>query len=261
MIVWPYRYKMSKSPAFQFYPADWLNDIKLQSCSLQAQGLLVNLMCLMHQSSKYGYLLINGFIPPKKTISSLLRLHHKTYDRTVKELFLYGVLKEDENGAIYCERMVKDEQIRDIRRKAGKLGGSPLLKQKDKQDIKQKQTPSSSPSSSPSSLGKENIKRKFNEKEFLVFYTTYPNPASKKAALERWKKLIKTGELPELQIILSAIKKQELWRKNANGEFRPEWKHPATWLNKGCWEDEIQIKESQKQSQVLTKEDIDKLNE
>ncbi len=118
---------MGKSPAFQFYPADWLNDIKLQSCSLQAQGLLVNLICLMHQANPYGYLIINNLVPDDKTVAKLLRLHHKTYDKTLKELFLYGVLKRDKNGIIYCERMVKDEAKRQYCREAGTKGGSPNL--------------------------------------------------------------------------------------------------------------------------------------
>jgi len=140
---------MGKLPAFQFYPADWLNDIKLQTCSLQAQGLLMNLMCLMHQSEKYGYLIINGSIPTVKDVSHLLRLHHKTYQASLKELILKGVLSTNGNGEICCGRMVKDEHIRQVRREAGKLGGNPLLNQKDKQEVKQKSTPSSSPSSSP----------------------------------------------------------------------------------------------------------------
>ncbi len=197
---------------------------------------MINLMCLMHQSSRYGFLLINGFIPPMKTVTHLLRLHHKTYQATLKELLKNGVLKEDKNGVVYCERMVKDEYIREVRRQAGAKGNAVLRAQKASQ-IETQKTPPSSSSSSSSSL-EENNKRKFNQKEFDIFYSTYPNPASKKEALARWKKLIKSGELPELPIILSAIEKQIAWRKNANGDFRPEWKHPATWLNKGCWEDE-----------------------
>lgn len=83
-------------------------------------------------------------------------------------------------------------------------------------------------------------KRFFNQKEFDVFYSTYPKKVAKKDALIKWKKLIKSGELPELPEILAAIKNQIAWRKNSNGGFRPEWKHPAVWLNKGCWEDEIE---------------------
>jgi len=119
----------TKSPSFQFYPADWLNDIKLQSCSLEAQGLLVNLMCLMHQSKPYGHLTINGSIPPSKDVAKLLRLHHRTYHTRLKELFLYGVLCRGENDVIFSKRMVKDEHLRQVRRETGKLGGSPLLKQ------------------------------------------------------------------------------------------------------------------------------------
>lgn len=88
--------------------------------------------------------------------------------------------------------------------------------------------------------------RKFNEKDFLEFYSAYPNPVSKKAARERWKKLLKKSELPGLSVLLVAIKNQSLWRKDANGEFRPEWKHPATWLNGACWEDEAPGREELK---------------
>ena len=116
-----------RRPSFAFYPADWLNDIKLQSCSLQAQGLLVNLMCLMHQSDRYGYVLINGLIPPDKEVTRLLRLHHKTYQARLKELLEKGVLCRDKDGAIFSKRMVEDEKLRGVRSKTGKMGGNPAL--------------------------------------------------------------------------------------------------------------------------------------
>lgn len=87
----------------------------------------------------------------------------------------------------------------------------------------------------------------FNQKEFDIFYLAYPNPKAKKATLEKWKKLIKSNELPELKILLLAIEKQELWRKNSNGEFRPDWKHPSTWLHQGCWDDGVESKEPKRQ--------------
>jgi len=118
---------VSKLPAIMFYPADWLNDIKLQSCSLGAQGLLVNLMCLMHQSKKYGYLLINGDIPNDRTVIKLLRIHHKTYQSKLKELLSYGVLCKDKNGAIFSKRMVEDEMLRQVRQFSGSLGGNPAM--------------------------------------------------------------------------------------------------------------------------------------
>jgi hypothetical protein len=118
----------TQTPSFPFYPADWLNDIKLQSCSLSAQGLLINLMCLMHQSKRYGYLLINDHKPSDKEVIKLLRTHHKPYQQGIIELLTYGVLKIDEEGILFCERMVKDEKLRQLRKEIGKKGGNPALR-------------------------------------------------------------------------------------------------------------------------------------
>lgn len=74
--------------------------------------------------------------------------------------------------------------------------------------------------------------------EFLSFYEAYPNKKEKPAAFKAWLKM--NGTRPALEVILLAIQKQVDWRKRANGCFRPEWKHPATWLSKGCWDDELQ---------------------
>ena len=73
--------------------------------------------------------------------------------------------------------------------------------------------------------------------DFLLFWKAYPLKVEKKYALKCWKKL--NGNRPAIEIILAAIKKQIEWRNKADGDFRPEWKNPATWLNKGCWDDEL----------------------
>jgi hypothetical protein len=84
---------------------------------------------------------------------------------------------------------------------------------------------------------KEKEKEKEKETDFEVFWKAYPNKTEKKYTLKCWKKLKSTR--PPIEELLKAIKKQIEWREKANGEFRPEWKNPATWLNKGCWDDEL----------------------
>jgi hypothetical protein len=75
--------------------------------------------------------------------------------------------------------------------------------------------------------------------EFLKFYAEYPNKKEKERAYKKWCMLKKAKKLPPLDRILLAVQTQKQWRTSAKaGEFRPEWKHPATWLNGGCWEDE-----------------------
>ena len=75
------------------------------------------------------------------------------------------------------------------------------------------------------------------EDDFLLFWKLYPNKAEKQYAFKCWKK--NKEKRPPIEIILKSVQKQIDWRKNANGEFRPEWKNPATWINRGCWEDEL----------------------
>jgi uncharacterized protein YlbG (UPF0298 family) len=79
--------------------------------------------------------------------------------------------------------------------------------------------------------------------DFLLFWKAYPAKVEKQYAYKCWKKI--KDRRPPLQTILEAIQKQVDWRKNANGEFRPDWKHPATWLNRGCWEDELKIEKKE----------------
>lgn len=117
---------MAKDPWYKFYPEVWESDTKLQSCSLEAQGFLIKMMNMMHQSCKPGYLLINGAIPPMTTLCSLSRLHHKTVYKNLKELLGKGVLVE-EDGVLCCKRMVKDHAFRESQRAFGKKGGNPAI--------------------------------------------------------------------------------------------------------------------------------------
>lgn len=79
--------------------------------------------------------------------------------------------------------------------------------------------------------------------DFLLFWQAYPKKSgSKKQAFENWKKL--NGDKPAIEIILSAIQAQVEWRKNANGEFRPEWKDPERWIKGKMWEVEVDKKEA-----------------
>ncbi len=138
-----------RQPSFQFYPADWLNDINLKMATYEEKGFLIDLMCLLHQSKKYGYL--SKEIEAK--LPQLLGKDRRTSTRLLAKVQQKSLMKRDsKTGELFNERMVKDERIRCIRKAAGALGGNPnLVKQEVKQGSKQNLTPSSSPSSSSSS--------------------------------------------------------------------------------------------------------------
>lgn len=137
-----------KRPAFQFYPADWRKDPALSSCSLAARGLWIELICIAHESDRYGHLSVNGRAMTPAQLARMVGESPKTFDKLLQELEDAAVFSRDEDGVIYSRRMLKDEHIRNVRAASGKQGGNPnLLKQKVKQNDKQNPTPSSSSSS------------------------------------------------------------------------------------------------------------------
>jgi hypothetical protein len=160
---------VSKLPSLQFYPGDWRKDPGVQSLSFHDRGVWFEILLLMHESEQRGKLLLNGQKMPEDALARLLGLDKQILTTTLTTLLEYGVASLcDKTGCIVCRRMVRDEQLREVRKKAGKLGGNPaLLKQTPKQKptthVKQIPTPSSSvsvSSSVSSSEEKETIKEK-----------------------------------------------------------------------------------------------------
>lgn len=94
-------------------------------------------------------------------------------------------------------------------------------------------------------------KKKEEEKRsslFDKFWSAYPKKISKKACRKIWDRLKPDEQLTKQ--ILDAIEDQKHWRANPEpGEFIPEWKHPTTWLNQGCWEDKHELQKEEPDEQ------------
>lgn len=132
-----------KRPAFQFYPDNWRNNANLRRCSWQARGVWIELMCLMHDSDRYGVLEW-----PLREVARALGCT----PGPLKELVEKGVLKGCDSGPCsaffyvprsgrkdgdpvalidaqdgpiwYSSRMVKDEYKRIVRGEAEGAGAS-----------------------------------------------------------------------------------------------------------------------------------------
>lgn len=73
--------------------------------------------------------------------------------------------------------------------------------------------------------------------DFATFWETYPRKVAKPNAEKAWTKLVKAGELPDMDTLLAAVANQadaKDWRTDQT--FCP---HPATWLNGKRWEDSV----------------------
>jgi hypothetical protein len=168
-----------KLPAFQFYVGDWRKDPGVQSLDFYTRGVWFEMLCLMHESSERGVLLLNDKPMPLNALARLLGIDIEKLNECIVILDEYGIFsKREHDDAIYSRRMVSDERLICIRREAGKQGGNPnLLKQnssKIEKEVnltsKQIPTPSSSSSSSSSSSKKETIIvstfKNWNEEQF-----------------------------------------------------------------------------------------------
>lgn len=146
---------MSKLPAFQFYPGDWRKDPGVQSLSFHDRGVWFEIICLMHESERRGVLTLNGKAMPEEALARLLGLDNQILTTTLTTLLTFGVAsREVGTGALMSRRMVRDEQIRKIRKECGSKGGNPsLVNQIPTTQDNQIPTPSSSSSISSSPSG------------------------------------------------------------------------------------------------------------
>ena len=179
---------MSKRPSFQFYPSDWLRDTALRSCSIGARGLWMDMICYMHEGNPYGYLKVGDKVILPDNLARMVGQTLSEVEGWLSELSQAGVY-DLIDGAIVSRRMVKDENLRNIRALGGKLGGNPALKVKDKvnlkieKEVKQKPTPSSSSSSSSSIINIElpSWLPETHWKDFIEFRSFIKKPMTEKA--------------------------------------------------------------------------------
>jgi len=140
--------KDQKLPAIQFYPGDWLRDTGVQSLSFHDRGVWFHMILMMHGSERRGVLVLNGRAMTTEMIARLVGLDTQTFTETLTNLLEAGVASvEAETEAIMNRRMVRDENLRKVRTRAGLMGGNPaLVKQNRTIPDKQMATPSSSDS-------------------------------------------------------------------------------------------------------------------
>lgn len=165
---------MNKLPAFQFYPSDWRSDNGVQALDFFERGVWFEILCLMHESEQRGKLLLNGKPMPNEALARLLGLDNQILTNVLTKLLEFGVMSvEDNTGIFFNRRMVKDENLRQIRQNSGKLGGNPnLVKQnstKTKKQVKQSSNQNPTPSSSfSSSLVSTEEKQKESQEDYLI---------------------------------------------------------------------------------------------
>lgn len=111
----------------KFFWNDWRGDPALRVCSLAAQGLWMQMLCVAAESDPEGYVTIGSRPVGATDLARLTGASEAEVTCLMEELDRNGVFSRDRHGRIYCRRMVRDAKKAQIARKNGKKGGNPSL--------------------------------------------------------------------------------------------------------------------------------------
>lgn len=232
--------RQKQPPAFQFYASDYLSSSKVQRMTLEAQGAYIRLLCYSWQDES---------IPAD--VEQLARLcgcgvrkMSELWDKFLRDCFAPSEADPD--------RLVNPrlEEVRLARLKfsaersaSGKTGAAERWKNHGSANgsaIEEPIAKNGSPVSSLQSSKEPPIVPQTDKlsysAEFDVFWGAYPKKSGKAEAFKAWNKLKPSKALQE--IMVHAVMRQAEthdWKRD-NGQFIP---HPATWINRGQWDDEI----------------------
>lgn len=236
---------MGKQPAFQFYPGDWMKDPDLRICSHFARGLLVDLLCAMFEAKHRGRLCNADGVTPwtRQQIVGLSSGGDESQKlAALEELIANGVLKLDAKGVVFSARMVRDEQIRSERAKAGSKGGSKTQanhQANNQANIKQNTEDEDEDEDESLSTEKEGAGRKAPSEQYPAdferFWSAYRSvrKTAKGDALKAWKQVTRDAD-PEVIIAAAREYGESPMGTSEYGKL------PASWLRQKCWDDDRQ---------------------
>ncbi len=123
---------MSKAhqPWMKFFPSDWRSDPSLRVVSIGARGLWMEMLCIMHEATPRGFLVINGHDVTERHLAALTGTSTDEITNLISELESAGVFSRDGKGRILSRRMVRDDKKSKTAKKNGKKGGNPAVKRK-----------------------------------------------------------------------------------------------------------------------------------
>jgi hypothetical protein len=120
--------QMSRRTVVEISPDEWLYNRDLRVLSAAARALWMDMLCLMRESVRRGYLQhANGNAITHEQLARLTGCSSDDCQGLLQELETSGVFSRTVHGMIYYPKMLRAEQKRAKCTKAGKRGGNPML--------------------------------------------------------------------------------------------------------------------------------------
>ena len=99
------------NPWLKFFPTDWRADPALRMCSLEARGLWIELLGLMHEATPRGDLVVSGKAPTLQQVATLTGAPLDVVERAMAELSDAGVYSTTETGTITSEFLSRWDRL------------------------------------------------------------------------------------------------------------------------------------------------------
>lgn len=199
----------------KFYWADWFSDANLRRCTLAAQGLWMNMLCISMQQEPFGYLKQGGEVLSVDDIAAMTGKKPKQTRALIAELERRQVLSRDAEGCIYSRRLVRDAASAERHRRNGVKGGNPkLINAKDRRLDNPTLNPEDKPQSPESNIPESSCPESGG-----------PGPAHHTApGASQVAPIVRAAEA--MDTTLDALHRHTAW-----GVFAHTF---ATWLEEGC---------------------------
>lgn len=229
---------MTRAPAFQFFPKDWL-DFKVQRMSLAAQGAYIKLLCFMWKDSRDQFSILDNNDLLARAIGTTVEqwLELRLQIQQDGEPIL-----EEKDGRLVSARLKEEAtKQRNYRKKQsdkGKLSAQQRLN-RSSTTVEPMHQPKGNSSSSLYYKERKGLRGEIelngHGEGFDKFWAAYPKHEAKKLCRQWWAKHKPEDVL--LGVMLAKIDqaKQTAKWKDRGGKFVPM---PLTWLNQERWDDE-----------------------
>ncbi|MCV2865011.1 hypothetical protein [Defluviimonas sp. WL0075] len=117
-------------PWLKFYTSDWRSDPRLRMCGIAARGLWIEMICIMHEATPYGHLLVSGQRPTDAQLAVQVGTTPDQITALLGELESAGVFSRTRQGVIYSRRLTRMAKKAATARNNGRKGGNPTLRNK-----------------------------------------------------------------------------------------------------------------------------------
>jgi hypothetical protein len=138
-------------PWLKFYPRDWRGDQALRVVSLAARGLWIEMLCIMHEASPRGHLLIGASAVTDAALARAVGTRTEEVQALLVELHDAGVFDRSRKGVILSRRMIADER----RSKVGRDAKLQAIEDAKKNTAPSRSATSPPPTQKPESRGKD----------------------------------------------------------------------------------------------------------